>query len=386
MNITTFVHRLFLLVLFTAMPSAWAAEQVVPAPPQLAAKAWLLMDADSGKVLVEQSGDERLPPASLTKLMTAYIATLEINRGQIGESDLVTISENAWRTGGSRMFVQVNTQVSVGDLLQGIIIQSGNDASVAVAEHIAGSEDAFADLMNTTAARLGMANSHFMNATGLPHPEHHSSPRDMALLARAIINEDPAHYALYAQKEFLWNNIKQPNRNLLLWRDKTVDGLKTGHTEEAGYCLVASAVRDGQRLIAVVFGTNSEQARAAETQKLLTYGFRFFETRQFYAKGAELAQAPVWKGAERQLKAGLAENLTLTLPRGQLQQLQASMTLQPMIEAPVAAGQEVGKVEVRLGEQVLHSAPLVALEAVEEGGIFRRVWDSIRLFFYGLFN
>ncbi|MCM2331163.1 MAG: D-alanyl-D-alanine carboxypeptidase [Pseudomonas sagittaria] len=386
MNITTFVHRLFLLVLFTAMPSAWAAEQVVPAPPQLAAKAWLLMDADSGKVLVEQSGDERLPPASLTKLMTAYIATLEINRGQIGESDMVTISENAWRTGGSRMFVQVNTQVSVGDLLQGIIIQSGNDASVAVAEHIAGSEDAFADLMNTTAARLGMANSHFMNATGLPHPEHHSSPRDMALLARAIINEDPAHYALYAQKEFLWNNIKQPNRNLLLWRDKTVDGLKTGHTEEAGYCLVASAVRDGQRLIAVVFGTNSEQARAAETQKLLTYGFRFFETRQFYAKGAELAQAPVWKGAERQLKAGLAENLTLTLPRGQLQQLQASMTLQPMIEAPVAAGQEVGKVEVRLGEQVLHSAPLVALEAVEEGGIFRRVWDSIRLFFYGLFN
>ena len=386
MNITTFVHRLFLLVLFTALPSAWAAEQVVPAPPQLAAKAWLLMDADSGSVLVEQSGDERLPPASLTKLMTAYIATLEINRGQIGEADPVTISENAWRTGGSRMFVQVNTQVSMGDLLHGIIIQSGNDASVAVAEHIAGSEDAFADLMNTTASRLGMVNSHFMNATGLPHPEHHSSPRDMALLARAIINEDPAHYAIYAQKEFLWNNIKQPNRNLLLWRDKTVDGLKTGHTEEAGYCLVASAVRDGQRLIAVVFGANSEQARAAETQKLLTYGFRFFETRQFYAKGAELAQAPVWKGAERQLKAGLAENLTLTLPRGQLQQLQASMTLQPMIEAPVAAGQVIGKVEVRLGEQVLHSAPLVALEAVEEGGIFRRVWDSIRLFFYGLFN
>ncbi|MCM2320065.1 MAG: D-alanyl-D-alanine carboxypeptidase [Pseudomonas sp.] len=386
MNINTFVHRLFLLVLFTAMPSAWAAEQIVPAPPQLAAKAWLLMDADSGSVLVEQSGDERLPPASLTKLMTAYIATLEIRKGQVGEKDLVTISEHAWRTGGSRMFVQVGTQVALGDLLHGIIIQSGNDASVAVAEHIAGSEDAFADLMNTTAASLGMANSHFMNATGLPHPEHHSSPRDMALLARAIINEDPAHYAIYAQKEFLWNNIKQPNRNLLLWRDKTVDGLKTGHTEEAGYCLVASAVRDGQRLIAVVFGTNSEQARAAETQKLLTYGFRFFETRKFYEKGAELAQAPVWKGAERQLKAGLAENLTLTLPRGQMDKLQASMTLQPMIEAPVAAGQEVGKVEVRLGEQVLHSAPLVALEAVEEGGIFRRVWDSIRLFFYGLFN
>ncbi|THG79429.1 D-alanyl-D-alanine carboxypeptidase [Pseudomonas sp. A-1] len=386
MNITTLVHRLFLLVLLAAAPAAWAAEQVVPAPPQLAAKAWLLMDADSGNVLVQQNADERLPPASLTKLMTAYIATLEINRGQVGEKDLVTISEHAWRTGGSRMFVQVGTQVSMGDLLHGIIIQSGNDASVAVAEHIAGSEDAFADLMNTTAGKLGMVNSHFMNATGLPHPEHYSSAHDMARLARAIIKEDPAHYAIYAQKEFLWNNIKQPNRNLLLWRDKTVDGLKTGHTEEAGYCLVASAVRDGQRLIAVVFGTNSEQARAAETQKLLTYGFRFFETRQFYAKGAELTQAPVWKGAERQLKAGLAEDLTLTLPRGQMDKLQASMTLQPMIEAPVAAGQEVGKVEVRLGEQVLHSAPLVALEAVEEGGIFRRLWDSIRLFFYGLFN
>ncbi|CAD5379821.1 D-alanyl-D-alanine carboxypeptidase DacC [Pseudomonas sp. OF001] len=386
MNITTLVHRLFLLVLLAAAPAAWAAEQVVPAPPQLAAKAWLLMDADSGNVLVQQNADERLPPASLTKLMTAYIATLEINRGQVGEKDLVTISEHAWRTGGSRMFVQVGTQVTMGDLLHGIIIQSGNDASVAVAEHIAGSEDAFADLMNTTAGKLGMVNSHFMNATGLPHPEHYSSAHDMARLARAIIKEDPAHYAIYAQKEFLWNNIKQPNRNLLLWRDKTVDGLKTGHTEEAGYCLVASAVRDGQRLIAVVFGTNSEQARAAETQKLLTYGFRFFETRQFYAKGAELTQAPVWKGAERQLKAGLAEDLTLTLPRGQMDKLQASMTLQPMIEAPVAAGQEVGKVEVRLGEQVLHSAPLVALEAVEEGGIFRRLWDSIRLFFYGLFN
>ncbi len=386
MNITTFVHRLFLLVLLAVTPAAWAADQVVPAPPQLAAKAYLLMDAASGKVLVEHNAEERLPPASLTKLMTAYIATLEIRKGQIGEKDPVSISEHAWRTGGSRMFVQVGTQVALGDLLHGIIIQSGNDASVAVAEHIAGSEDAFADLMNTTAAKLGMSNSHFMNATGLPHPEHYSSAHDMARLARAIIYEDPEHYSIYAQKEFLWNNIKQPNRNLLLWRDKTVDGLKTGHTEEAGYCLVASAVRDGQRLIAVVFGTNSEQARAAETQKLLTYGFRFFETRTFYQKGTELAQAPVWKGATRQLKAGLAEDLTLTLPRGQMDKLQASMSLQPMIVAPVAAGQEVGKVEVRLGEQVLHSAPLVAIEPVEEGGFFRRVWDSIRLFFYGLFN
>ncbi|CAM5348758.1 serine-type D-Ala-D-Ala carboxypeptidase OS=Stutzerimonas stutzeri OX=316 GN=CXK95_05410 PE=3 SV=1 [Stutzerimonas stutzeri] len=374
-----------LAIVTTATSVVWAAP-AIPSPPQLAAKSYMLMDAASGKVLIESNSDERLPPASLTKLMTAYIATLEIQKGQISDSDMVTVSEKAWRTGGSRMFIQVNTQVSVDDLLHGIIIQSGNDASVAMAEHIAGSEEAFADMMNTTAQRLGMSNTHFMNATGLPDPEHYSSAHDMAKLARAIIYQDPAHYAIYAQKEFFWNNIKQPNRNLLLWRDKTVDGLKTGHTEEAGYCLVASAVRDGMRLISVVFGTDSEQARAAETQKLLTYGFRFFETRTFYQKGVELAQQQVWKGQQSQVKAGLAEDLTLTLPRGQLDKLQASMSFSDTLIAPISQGQVVGKVEVKLGEEVLHSADLVALEAVEEGGLFRRVWDSIRLFFYSLFN
>ena len=389
MNIKTCMPRFIVLALLaivtTAASVAWAAP-AIPSPPQLAAKSYMLMDAASGKVLIESNSDERLPPASLTKLMTAYIATLEIQKGQISDSDLVTVSEKAWRTGGSRMFIQVNTQVSVDDLLHGIIIQSGNDASVAMAEHIAGSEEAFADMMNTTAQRLGMSNTHFMNATGLPDPEHYSSAHDMAKLARAIIYQDPAHYAIYAQKEFFWNNIKQPNRNLLLWRDKTVDGLKTGHTEEAGYCLVASAVRDGMRLISVVFGTDSEQARAAETQKLLTYGFRFFETRTFYQKGVELAQQQVWKGQQSQVKAGLAEDLTLTLPRGQLDKLQASMSFSDTLIAPISQGQVVGKVEVKLGEEVLHSADLVALEAVEEGGLFRRVWDSIRLFFYSLFN
>lgn len=327
MNITNLAKRLCLPVLLMITPAAFAAEQMTPAPPQLAAKSYVLMDASSGNVLVENNGDERLPPASLTKLMTAYIATLDIRRGQIGENDPVTVSENAWRTGGSRMFIKVGSQVTVSDLLHGIIIQSGNDASVALAEHIAGSEDAFADMMNKTAADLGMSNSHFMNPTGLPNPEHYSSAHDMATLARAIITVDPAHYAIYSQKEFFWNNIKQPNRNLLLWRDKTVDGLKTGHTDEAGYCMVASAVRDGQRLIAVVFGTNSEQSRAAETQKLLTYGFRFFETQTFYQKGTELTQAPVWKGATSQIKAGLADDLTMTMPKGQLKRLQASMTM-----------------------------------------------------------
>lgn len=385
MNITSLVQRFIVLAVLTVTPAVWAA-QIVPSAPQLAAKSYMLMDAASGEVLVEHNGDERLPPASLTKLMTAYIATLEIQKGQISDSDMVTVSEKAWRTGGSRMFIQVNTQVSVDDLLHGIIIQSGNDASVAMAEHIAGSEEAFADLMNSTAQRLGMTNSHFMNATGLPDPDHYSSANDMAKLARAIIYEDPAHYAIYAQKEFFWNNIKQPNRNLLLWRDKTVDGLKTGHTEEAGYCLVASAVRDNMRLISVVFGTDSEQARAAETQKLLTYGFRFFETRTFYQKGTELAQAQVWKGQQDKLKAGLAQDLTMTLPRGQVEKLQAVMSFNGTLTAPIQQGDVIGKVEVKLEDKVVRGADLVALETIEEGGLFRRFWDSIRLFFYSLFN
>ncbi|CAH0187922.1 MULTISPECIES: D-alanyl-D-alanine carboxypeptidase family protein [unclassified Pseudomonas] len=391
MKITSFAQRIFLSLMLLGTSSAWANQAPLPAPPQLAAKSYVLMDGASGNILVENNADQRLPPASLTKLMTAYIATLEIRNGKIGEQDKVTISEHAWRTGGaasggSTMFLPVNSQATVDELLHGVIIQSGNDASIAIAEHIAGSEDAFADMMNATAERLGMKNSHFMNATGLPHPDHYSSAHDMAILARAIINEDAEHYAIYSQKEFLWNNIKQPNRNLLLWRDRTVDGLKTGHTNEAGFCLVASAVRDGARMITSVFGTDSESARAAETQKLLTYGFRFFETRTFYQKGTELAQAPVWKGQTNQVKAGLAQDLTLTLPKGQLEKLQASMTLNQQITAPIAQGDVIGKVEVKMGDQVVHSADLVALEAVEEGGFFRQLWDSIRLFFYGLFN
>ncbi|EHY79360.1 MULTISPECIES: D-alanyl-D-alanine carboxypeptidase family protein [Stutzerimonas stutzeri subgroup] len=385
MKITSLVQRIIVLTLLTVAPTVWAA-QIVPSAPQLAAKSYMLMDAASGEVLVEHNGDERLPPASLTKLMTAYIATLEIQKGQISDNDMVTVSEKAWRTGGSRMFIQVNTQVSVDDLLHGIIIQSGNDASVAMAEHIAGSEEAFADLMNSTAQRLGMTNSHFVNATGLPDPDHYSSANDMAKLARAIIYEDPAHYAIYAQKEFFWNNIKQPNRNLLLWRDKTVDGLKTGHTEEAGFCLVASAVRDNMRLISAVFGTDSEQARAAETQKLLTYGFRFFETRTFYQKGAELAQAQVWKGQQDKLKAGLAQDLTMTLPRGQVEKLEAVMSFNSTLTAPIQQGDVIGKVDVKLADKVIRSTDLVALETIEEGGLFRRFWDSIRLFFFSLFN
>ncbi|MBX9913014.1 MAG: D-alanyl-D-alanine carboxypeptidase [Pseudomonadaceae bacterium] len=392
MNITRFAQRLSLTVLLVSAPATWlSAAQAIPSPPQLAAKSYVLLDHASGNVLVENNSDQRLPPASLTKLMTAYIATLEIRKGKIGEQDLVPVSEHAWRaggaaSGGSTMFLPLNSQVKVDDLLHGIIIQSGNDASIALAEYIAGSEDAFADMMNETAERLGMKNSHFMNATGLPDPEHYSSAHDMAILARAIINEDPAHYAIYSQKEFFWNNIKQSNRNLLLWRDKTVDGLKTGHTAEAGFCLVSSALRDGARMITAVFGTANEAARAAETQKLLTYGFRFFETKTFYQKGVELAKVPVWKGLEREVNAGLNQDLTLTVAKDQAKNLQASMTFLPQLTAPIAAGAVIGKVEVTLDGKVMHSADLVALQAVEQAGLLRRIWDSLRLFFFGLFN
>jgi D-alanyl-D-alanine carboxypeptidase (penicillin-binding protein 5/6) len=363
-----------------------AAAPIVPSAPQLAASSYILLDANSGEVLIEHNADEALPPASLTKMMTSYIASLEILRGQIKEEDLVLVSEKAWRKGGSKMFIEVGNQVKVIDLLRGIIIQSGNDASIAMAEHIAGSEEAFADLMNSHAARLGMNSTHFENSTGWPAEGHLSSARDMAIMAKAIIRDDPEHYKIYKEKEFFWNGIRQPNRNLMLWRDSTVDGLKTGHTEEAGYCLVSSAERDGMRLIAVVMGTASEQARAAETQKMLTWGFRFFETKSFYEPGQVLSTSRVWAGVNDQVQIGLAEGLTLTMPKGQAEKLDASITLESPIKAPVIAGDVLGQVEVRLGDEIVHTAPLVALADVEEAGIFGRLWDSIRLFFYGLFN
>jgi D-alanyl-D-alanine carboxypeptidase (penicillin-binding protein 5/6) len=380
-----FMQRLVLLLIVLIAPAAWSAP-IIPPPPELGAKSWVLMDAASGNVLVNHRGDLRLPHASLTKLMTAYIATLEIQRGQLHETDLASISEKAWRMGGSKMFVKVGNKVSVNDLFHGIIIQSGNDASVALAEHIAGDEDAFAALMNGQAKLLGMTNSHFVNATGWPAEGHYSTALDMAKLARAIIYADPAHYAIYAQKEFLWNGIKQPNRNLLLWRDDGVDGLKTGHTEEAGYCMVASAQREGERLIAVVFGTDSEAARATETAKLLGYGFRFFESKVFHNKGDVLADAPVWKGAARTVKAGLPDMLAISVPRGELGTLSTQLVLNPTLIAPVKQGDVIGKIEILQGDKVLKQTDVVAMESVEEGGFFRRAWDSIRLFFKGLFG
>lgn len=367
-------------------PQPQASAPLIPPAPTVAASSYLLIDADSGKVLTEHNADTPLPPASLTKMMTSYIASMEILKGQLREEDEVLVSEKAWRMGGSKMFIEVGNRVRVIDLLRGVIIQSGNDASVALAEHIAGSEESFADLMNSHARRLGMNNTHFENATGLPGENHVSSARDMAIMAKAIIEDDPQHYAIYKEKEFVWNGIRQPNRNLMLWRDNTVDGLKTGHTDEAGYCLVASAKRDGMRLISVVMGTASEQARAAETQKLLTWGFRFFETRHFYQPDQVVSTARVWAGAQNQVGVGLAEGLVLTLPKGQADKLEAMVTLDSTIKAPIARGDVLGQVEVKLGEEVVHTGPLVALADVESAGLFGRLWDSIRLFFYGLFN
>jgi len=383
------LQRLVLLFGFLIAPAAWsAAAVVVPPPPQLAAKSWVLMDAASGNVLVDHQGSQRLPPASLTKLMTSHVAALELQRGRIKAGDLVTISEKAWRMGGSKMFVKVGDQVAVHDLLRGIIVQSGNDASIALAEHLAGGEDTFAALMNQEAKRLGLADTHFVNATGWPAEGHYSSALDMARLARAIVIEDPEHYALYAEKEFVWNGIKQPNRNLLLWRDPTVDGLKTGHTEEAGYCLVASSKRDGQRLIAAVFGADSEAARATETAKLLAYGFNFFDSKSFFKKGETIQTAVVWKGAARTVKAGVAADFSAVLPKRTSGEYQTRVVpKEGDIVAPVAAGASLGRVELVGGDgKVVMQAPLVALEAVEEGGFFRRMWDGIRLFFRGLFG
>jgi D-alanyl-D-alanine carboxypeptidase (penicillin-binding protein 5/6) len=382
-----FPQRLVLLFSLLVAPAAWSAD-IVPPPPQLAAKSWVLMDAASGSVLVDHQGNTRLPPASLTKLMTSHVAALELQRGRIKENDLVTISEKAWRMGGSKMFVKVGNQVAVSDLLRGIIVQSGNDASIALAEHLAGGEDTFAAMMNQEAKRLGLADTHFVNATGWPAEGHYSSALDMAKLARAIVIEDPEHYALYAEKEFVWNGIKQPNRNLLLWRDPTVDGLKTGHTEEAGYCLVASSKHDGQRLIAAVFGTDSENARATETAKLLAYGFNFFDSKTFFKQGETVQSVVVWKGAARTLKAGVAADFAAALPKRTSREVQTRIVLaEGEVVAPVVAGAPLGRIELVDGDgKVVMQAPLVALEAVEEGGFFRRMWDGIRLYFKGLFG
>ncbi len=365
-----------------------AAAQIVPRVPEIAASSYILMDARTGKVIAEQNADVQLPPASLTKIMTAYIAEVEIDNGNMSLDDEVHISEKAWRTQGSKMFVDLDSKVRVEDILRGIIIQSGNDASVAMAEHLAGSEEAFADMMNQHAQRLGMSNSHFMNSSGLDTEEAYNimSARDLAILARATIVEHPTHYSIYAEREFTYNGINQPNRNTLLFRDRNIDGMKTGWTTAAGYCLVASGERDGMRLISVVMGTASEDARAAESQKLMTYGFRYFETHKLYDAGQVISNARVWSGKEDAVDLGITEEVVATIPRGQSGALQATLSVEETITAPLTQGQVLGTVEIKLGEEIIYQGNVAAMQAVDRAGFFKRFMDWLTMFFTNLFS
>ena len=366
-----------LLAILALAPLAATAVTPAPAPPSVAASGYLLIDIDSDRVLAAKNAEQRLEPASLTKIMTSYVLFREIASGSVKLSDEVLVSEKAWKTPGSRMFIEVNKRVTVEDLLRGMIIQSGNDASVALAEHVAGSEEAFANLMNDHARRLGLQDTHFVNATGLPDPNHYTTPHDIVLVTEATIREFPELYKLYAIKEFTFNDIRQHNRNNLLWRDDSVDGVKTGHTEAAGYCLVASAKREGMRLVSVVMGTASEKARLDESLSLLNYGFRFYETHRLYAAADRLSRTRVWMGENEEVSLGLAKDLYVTIPRRQYDRLNARTDVQPQLQAPLSKGQKVGEVVVELDGEVITRQPLVALEDVPEGGIWRQAVDTV---------
>ncbi|MFA7553707.1 MAG: D-alanyl-D-alanine carboxypeptidase family protein [Spongiibacteraceae bacterium] len=369
---------------------AHGAPSIIPAPPHINASGYILMDANSGKVITESNADERLPPASLTKLMTSYVLSFELEQGNVSNDDMVTISKNSWAqnplfNGSSLMWIEVGKQVQLKDLHKGVVVSSGNDASVAVAEHLAGSESAFADVMNQHAKLLGMKDTHFVNSHGLPDPDHYTTARDLAILSQAII-KFPEEYALYSLPDYTYNNIRQVNRNRLLWKDDSVDGLKTGHTEEAGYCLVTSAKKNNMRLISVVMGAKSQSSREKETQKLLAYGFRYFETHQLYSKGDNLAEPKVWAGTAEKVKLGVERDIYLTIPRGKNKAINAVISLNEVIKAPISKGVEYGELVVTLEGEELLREPLLALESVDEGSIFKRLWDAVVLFFSQLFT
>lgn len=358
-----------------------AVSAPLPAAPQLSADSYLLFDHRSGKVIASQEPDKQIEPASLTKLMTAYIVSAELKRGSVTLDEPVMISAEAQAMKGSRMFIEQNTLVPLGDLLRGLIIQSGNDASVALAEHIAASELGFVDMMNRTADMLGMNSTNFANSSGLPHPEHYTTANDLAKIASAIISEHPETYALYSEREFTYNDITQKNRNTLLWRDESVDGMKTGHTNAAGYCLVASAVRDDMRLISIVLGAGSDKSRVADTQRLLNYGFRFYRTQRVYAAGEPISQARVWMGIQDEVSLGVAEDIYLTLPRDAFDTLNTQVEINEYVRAPMRIGQELGRSVITVENQIISDVPLLALQKVEQGGVFKRMRHSIQRFF-----
>ena len=370
----------FILTFFIALvASGLQAAIPTPAPPKVAGTGHLLIDFDSGHIISEHNANSRLEPASLTKLMTAHVVFHELKSGNLKLDDEAVISEKAWKTGGSKMFIEVGKKVKIQDLLKGMIIQSGNDASIALAEHIAGSESVFASMMNTQARKLGMLNTNFVNSSGLPPPDHYTTAEDIAKVAIATIRNFPEYYSWYSEKDFEFNGIRQSNRNKLLWKDKSVDGLKTGHTEAAGYCLVSSAKREGMRLLSVVMGTNSMKSREEESLKLLNYGFRFFETHKLYSAGDTLSTAKVWKGASDRLPVGINNDLFITIPRNQYDKLEASIELNSLITAPISENQQLGNLIINLSGDTLIEQPLVALNAVAEGGFFGNLIDNVMM-------
>jgi D-alanyl-D-alanine carboxypeptidase (penicillin-binding protein 5/6) len=386
---------LLLIVIAMSIPLTVLAQSPPPPPPKgmptpaapvLGANSYILIDFNSGHVLVESNPDMPVEPASITKVMTSYVVFTELAEGNIKLDDLVNVSEIAWRTGGSRTFIEPGMEVTVEQLVKGMVIQSGNDASVALAEHLGGTEEAFAGLMNHYAVQLGMTNSNFINSTGLPHEQHYTTARDVAILSIALIKDFPEYYRWYSEKEYSFNDIRQHNRNNLLWRDPAVDGLKTGHTQAAGYCLAASAKRDGMRLVSVVLGSGSESSRVSESQSLLNYGFRFFETVQLYQAGQELAQGKVWKGEEDQVRLGIRDELFVTIPRGRYDDLDAQVEMRPELIAPISEGEEVGQISIRLGDDEIVSRGLIALQPINESGFFGRTWDGMSMWFGGLFG
>jgi len=372
-----FIFALILPALFGAGTQA----APLPAPPQLSANSFLLIDNISGEVLAEKNPDGRIEPASLTKLMTAYIVATEIQQGTLTEDELVIISDYAQSMPGSRMFIEAGKTVSIGELLRGLIVQSGNDASVALAEHVAASEQGFVSMMNRMAESLGMTNTNFMNASGLPDVDHYTTAKDLSIVARRMIQDFPEHYALYSQKSYTFNDIEQKNRNKLLWQDVSVDGMKTGHTQAAGYCLVASAVRDDMRLISIVLGTASDKTRLAETQRLLNYGFRFFRTKRIYEAGEVVQTARIWMGKSEEITLGVAEDLYVTLPRDSFDTLHSQIELSAYIKAPARIGQEFGRSVLTADNKIISEVPLLALQKVEEAGVFRRMKHSILRYF-----
>ena len=378
-TISTLSATALAAALSLSLPAHAGDAQIAP-PPSLAVKAYLLKDFNSGNIIATQNANMRIEPASLTKIMTAYLSFKAIKNGHLQLTQTLPVSEIAWKVEGSKMFIEPNKPVTVDELLHGMIIQSGNDASIALAEGIASTETLFASMMNKEAERLGMKNTHYMNATGLPDPQHYTTAGDLAILATALIRDFPEEYKrLYSVKEYSYNNITQPNRNRLLWLDPNVDGMKTGHTESAGYCLISSAKRDNVRRISVILGAPTDAARATESQKLLNYGFQFFDSTLVYKQGQSITQLKVWKGSENQVASTVANDLYLTLPKGEYANVKAVIaSTQPLI-APIKKGQVIGNVKFTLNGKVIDQRPLVAAKAIDAAGIFGRAWDSIKL-------